>query len=98
MADTIDSCCVEFVESVRTVNHQRRFGTEFVENLCERLRKFGIVAAGELDMGTGRIRQRTEHIENRALTNFLAWTDGIFHRWMKFCSEHKPDANLLDGL
>jgi hypothetical protein len=63
----------------------------------ERLGEFGIVDARELNVRTRRIRERTENIEDGALTNLLARTNGMFHGRMKLGGEHEADADFING-
>src|SRR5258705_6592050 len=98
MTHTIDARGVEFVETVRAVNDEGSFGTEFVEDMRERLSKARRKNARELNVRACRVGKRTEDIEDGALTYLLARTNGMFHRGVKFGGEHKPNTNLLDGL
>ena len=98
MAHAIDARGVEFVETVRAVNDEGGFGTEFIEDVRERLSEVGRINARELDVGARGVGERTKDVEDGALTKLLARTDGMFHGGMKFSGEHKADANLFDGL
>src|ERR1051325_12004390 len=80
------------------MNDESGFGTEFIEDLRQRLREGGRKNARELNIRTRRIRKRTRSVEDGALTDLLARTDGMLHRGMKFGGEHKSDANLFNGL
>lgn len=98
MADAIDARRVEFVETVRAVNDERGFGTEFVEDVRKRLGEFGVENARELNVRARRIGERSKNVEDGALTDFLARTDGVLHGRMKLGCKHKSDADLLNGL
>src|SRR5690349_12720409 len=98
MADAIETRRVKLIETVRTVNDKGSLGTKFAEDVRKRLRESGVVDTCELDICTRRVGQRTEDIEDGALTNLLARTNGILHSRMKLGRKHKSDANLLYGL
>ena len=98
VTDAIGSRGVELIKTVRAVDDEGGFGTEFVEDVRKRLGKFGVEDASELNVCARGIGEWTKDVEDGALTDFFAWTNGVFHGGMKFGREHKSDANLLDGL
>jgi len=55
----------------------------------------GIIDADQLACRTGWVRQRPQHIEDRADTDLPPRTDGVFHRPMQPGSEEKSDPDLL---
>src|SRR5512133_2665722 len=98
MADTVGTGRIKLVETIRTMDNQRGFRAQFIQDLRERLGKPGIIDSGQLDVCSSRIGKRTKNIKDRALTDLLARTNGVFHRRMKFGCEHETNANLPNGL
>ena len=78
------------------MNDERGFGTEFVRlaPLAQEWRS----KPRQLDVRACGVGERAKNIEDGALTDFLARTDGVFHGGVKFGREHKSDADLLNGL
>ena len=97
MADTIDARGIEFVETIGAVDDERGLAAEFFEDMRERLGKFGVINTRELDARASRVGERTEDVEDGALTHLFARTNGIFHGGMKLGREHEADADLLNG-
>ena len=58
----------------------------------------GSVNTCELNVRACGVGERTEDIEDGALTDLLARTDGILHGRMKLGGKHKPDANVINGV
>src|ERR1051325_66626 len=98
MANAIETRGIEFIQTIRAVDDERGFGTEFIENMSEWLGKFRVVDTRELNIRAGRVGKRTENVEDGALANFLARANGIFHCRVEFGGEHEANSNLLNGL
>src|SRR5215216_4558135 len=98
VADSVESTGIELIGAACTMNNQRCSRAEFVEYIGKRLGEGRREDARQLDVRTSRIGERTEDVEDRALTDFLARTDGVFHGRVKLGGKHKANANLFNGL
>jgi hypothetical protein len=86
----------ELVDSKRTVDDERPLRAQACQDLGKYSHEPGRVDPHDLRAGTGRVRERAQHVEHGTRLQLAAYRRRMSHRRMVKGSEHEPEAELVD--
>ena len=81
-----------------TADDKRPPCSQFPQNHGKVLGQQRTIDPHNLDIGPGRIGERTQYVKNGPDPNFTTRTDRVFHRTMHGGREHETDPHLTDRL
>ena len=86
----------QLVDAVRTVYDERAVRVEDGESVRDGTRDIRRVDAEHAGTRACRVRQRSEHVEDRARAEFAAHRCCVAHRWMVERRKHEPEPERVD--
>src|SRR5439155_2328499 len=98
LADEVGTGGRELVDAAEAVHDERATRPELCEGVGERAHERGGEDAEDAGAGTGRVRQWSEHVEDRAGAELTPHRRRVLHRRMVRRSEHEAEPQPVDRL
>ncbi len=96
LADEVRPRGRELVDATRAVDDEGAPRSELGEHVSDRRHELGGVDADNLRAGSGRVRERAEHVEDRACRELLAHRRCVAHGRVVGGCEEEAEAELVD--
>ena len=86
----------QLVDPAGAVDDERALRSELQQHLGDRPDEPGCIDADDLRAGAGRVRQRTEHVEDRSRRELASHGRSVTHRRVMGRCEQEAEAELVD--
>ena len=97
MADVGPSRDADLIAVVLTVDDKSPLAPQILQHLCDGLQEILSVKPQNLGIGTCRIGQRAEKVEDRPDADFLSWDQCMLRGRMKERGKEEGQAEFLRG-